>query len=108
MQKNVLLNFEQMTSEQASQPAHLMLVRIEMSRTAATAQKGADRCNDTWALAGHEARTLHTCSRNTTISKFAPKCDPACLERTLLLVRDYCAVAAVLLISMRTSIRWAG
>ena len=41
MQKSVLLNFEQMTREQASQPAHIMLVRIEMSRTAATTQKGA-------------------------------------------------------------------
>ena len=37
-QKRVPLNFEQMTSEQASQPAHLMLVRIDMSRAAATAQ----------------------------------------------------------------------
>ena len=39
--KVVLLNFEQMTREQASQPAHLTLVHIEMSTTAATAQKGA-------------------------------------------------------------------
>ena len=98
MQKNILLNFEQMTSEQASQPAHLMLVRIEMSRTAATAQSSYGRiCRrihfahvfekyDKFAARKHvlctrvreiqricsqEARTLHTCSRNTTISLLA-------------------------------------
>ena len=38
-QKIILSNFEQNDQKEASEPDHVMLDRIEMSRTAATAQK---------------------------------------------------------------------
>ena len=41
MQKIILLNFEQNDQKEASEPDHVMLDRIKMSKTAATAKKWA-------------------------------------------------------------------
>ena len=40
-QKIILLNFEQNDQKEASEPDHVMLDRIKMSKTAATAKKWA-------------------------------------------------------------------
>ena len=41
MQKIILLNFEQNDQKKESEPDHVMLDRIKMSKTAATAKKWA-------------------------------------------------------------------